>query len=107
FALKGRGLNVRTIADTLGVGAVLEGSVRRAGNRLRITTQLVSAGDNGVLWTATYDRKLEDVFAVQEEIAKAIVAALPLTPEAHAAHVGTIQSRDLATYELYLKGRYF
>jgi serine/threonine-protein kinase len=107
FALKGRGLNVRTIADTLGVDAVLEGSVRRAGNRLRITTQLVSAGDNGVLWTATYDRKLEDVFAVQEEIANAIVAALPLTPEAHAARVGTIQSRDLATYDLYLKGRYF
>ncbi|MDB4883648.1 MAG: hypothetical protein JWL95_2414 [Gemmatimonadetes bacterium] len=107
FALKGRGLNVRTIADTLGVGAVLEGSVRRVGDRLRVTAQLVNAGDNGVLWTGAYDRKLADVFAVQEEIARAIVAALPPTVGGHATRVGAAQSRDLATYELYLRGRYF
>ena len=107
FALKGRGLDVRTIADTLGVGAVLEGSVRRVGDRLRVTAQLVNAGDNGVLWAAAYDRKLADVFAVQEEIARAIVAALPPTVGGRAAPVPAIQSRDLGTYELYLKGRYF
>lgn len=77
FALKGRKLDVRSIADTLGVGAVLEGSVRRSGDRLRVTAQLVSASDNGILWTATFDRRTADVFAVQEEIARAIVTALP------------------------------
>jgi TolB-like protein/DNA-binding SARP family transcriptional activator/Tfp pilus assembly protein PilF len=107
FALKGRHLNVRTIADTLGAGTVLEGSVRRAGDKLRITAQLVSARDNAVLWTSTYDRKLADVFAVQEEIARAIVAALPSTVGRQSARVAAVPSRDLETYELYLKGRYF
>ncbi|MEO6526886.1 MAG: BTAD domain-containing putative transcriptional regulator [Gemmatimonadaceae bacterium] len=107
FALKGRGLDVRAIADTLGVNAVLEGSVRRAGNRLRVTAQLVSASDNGVLWTATYDRKTVDVFAVQEDIAHAIVAALPPTAGGRGTPNTVVHTRDLATYELYLRGRYF
>ena len=107
FALKDRGLNVRTIADTLGVGTVLEGSVRRAGDRLRVSVQLVSAADNSVLWTDTYDRKLADVFAVQSEIAHAIVGALLPTLGKPAAALGSVRVRDLATYELYLKGRYF
>jgi TolB-like protein/Tfp pilus assembly protein PilF len=107
FALKDRGLNVRTIADTLGVGTVLEGSVRRVGDRLRITAQLVSAADNGVLWAETYDRKLEDVFAVQSDIARAIVGALLPTLGRRPLNVGTVRVRDLPTYELYLKGRYF
>ena len=107
FALKGRGLDVRTIADTLGVGTVLECSVRRVGNRLRISAQLVSAGDNGVVWADTYDRQLEDVFAVQTDIARAITGALRPTMSAPAEAVGRVRTRDLATYELYLKGRYF
>jgi len=107
FALKGRGLTVRTIADTLGVATVLEGSVRRVGDRLKITAQLVSAEDNGVVWSEAYDRDVKDVFAVQEEIARAIVGALAPTLSGRVARVGAIQPRDLATYELYLKGRYF
>jgi adenylate cyclase len=107
FALKGRGLSLRTIADTLGVSTVLEGSVRRAGNRLRITTQLVDAADNGVLWTETYDRQLEDVFAVQAEISSAIVGALLPALGGQPATAGPARPRDLATYEMYLKGRYF
>jgi TolB-like protein/DNA-binding SARP family transcriptional activator len=107
FALKGRGLTVRTIADTLGVATVLEGSVRRAGDRLKITVQLVSAGDNSVLWSESYDRDFKDVFAVQEEIARAIVGALGPTLGDRLGRVAPIRTRDLATYELYLKGRYF
>ena len=107
FALKGRGLTVRTIADTLGVATVLEGSVRRVGQRLKVTAQLVSAADNGVVWSEAYDRDAKDVFAVQEEIARAIVGALAPTLRGGAAPVVAIQPRDLATYELYLKGRYF
>jgi TolB-like protein/Tfp pilus assembly protein PilF len=108
FALKGRGLGVRAVADTLGVATVLEGSVRRAGDRLRVTAQLVNAADDGVLWSETYDRERRDVFGVQEEIARAIVGALrvrlgtgtgePLVRRATA---------DLEAYELFLKGRYF
>ncbi|MEO8336890.1 MAG: BTAD domain-containing putative transcriptional regulator [bacterium] len=107
FALKGRGLNVRTIADTLGVGSVLEGSVRREGDRLRVSAQLVSTSDNSVIWAETYDRKLADVFAVQAEIARAISTALLPALGGRVASAGPVRIRDLATYELYLKGRYF
>jgi len=107
FALKGRGLAIRTIADTLGVGTVLEGSVRRTGDRLKITAQLVSGSDNSVLWSESYDRNMADVFAVQEEIATAIVGALAPTLRARAEPATAAQPRDLETYELYLEGRYF
>jgi TolB-like protein/Tfp pilus assembly protein PilF len=107
FALKGRSLSVRTIADTLGVATVLEGSVRRAGNRLKISVQLVNAANNGVLWSELYDRELKDVFAVQEEIARAIVGALAPAIGNRIGRVMPMPARDLATYELYLEGRYF
>jgi len=107
FALKGRGLTVRTIADTLGVATVLEGGVRRVGDRLKVTAQLVSANDNGVIWSDAYDRNLKDVFAVQEEIARAIAGALSPALGGRVAPIGASQPRDLATYELYLEGRYF
>jgi TolB-like protein/DNA-binding SARP family transcriptional activator len=106
FALKGRALTVHTIADTLGVATVLEGSVRRVRNRLKVSAQLVSAADNRVLWSESYDRKLEDVFAVQEEIARAIVRALAPTFGDRIGRVAARPVRDSATYELYLKGRY-
>ena len=76
FQFKGGGADVREVGRQLDVGAVLEGSVRKSGNRMRIVAQLVSAEDGYQLWSESYDRELTDVFAVQEEIARAIVQAL-------------------------------
>ena len=109
FALRRRGLGARAIGETLGVATVLEGSVRRIGSRLRVSAQLVSARDDAVLWAETYARELADVFAVQEEIAQAIVAALRL--ELGRAGGGRVRlvgrpPTSLEAYELYLKGRY-
>ena len=109
FALKGKGLGVRAVAETLGVAHVLEGSVRRAGNRFRVTATLVSAADGGVLWTNTYDRVLIDVFAVQEEIARAIVDSLrvKLAVAGENPRLVKVPTTNLAAYDLYLKGQYF
>jgi TolB-like protein/Tfp pilus assembly protein PilF len=76
FAFKGRSIDIREIGRTLGVEAVLEGSVRKAGNRLRITAQLIDVDDGYHRWSETFDRELSDVFAIQQEIATAIVGAL-------------------------------
>jgi TolB-like protein/Tfp pilus assembly protein PilF len=106
FALRGRNLNPRAIGDTLGVATLLEGSVRRAGNRIRVGAQLVSVADNAVLWSDEYDRELKDVFAVQDEIARAIVASLRV--RLSGADTGALVRRptdDLTAYELYLRGR--
>ena len=79
FSFKGKRGDLREIGRTLDVGAILEGSVRRAGNRLRITAELVNVSDGYHLWSERYDRQLEDIFAVQDEIALAVVDALKLT----------------------------
>ena len=108
FALKGRRLPVATIGDTLGVATVLEGSVRRDGDRLAIAVKLVSTGDSSVLWSKSYDRPFADVFSVQEEIARSVVVAL--TPRLRAESAPTVtrvEAQDLEAYELYLDGRYF
>jgi serine/threonine-protein kinase len=108
FALRGRGLDVRTIGDTLGVATVLEGSVRRADGRLRVGAQLVRARDGTILWSERYDRGAEDVFALQEEITRAIVAALRvrlLRPGDRGA-LAARQAADPAVYDLYLRGRH-
>ena len=78
FSFKGKTGDLREIGRTLNVSAVLEGSVRRAGNRLRITAELVNVSDGYHLWSERYDRQLEDIFAVQDEIALAVVDALKL-----------------------------
>ncbi len=78
FSFKGKNEDVRTIGQKLNVATLLEGSVRKAGDQVRITTQLINAADGYHLWSETYDRKLTDVFAVQDEIAQAVVAALKL-----------------------------
>ena len=107
FALKGRGLGVRAIADTLGVGSVLEGSWRRLGSRLKVSAQLVSAPNGVVLWAETYDRDFVDVFAVQSEIARSIVSAIrrQLGAVASTAANDRRAPANPAAYELYLKGR--
>jgi serine/threonine protein kinase/Tfp pilus assembly protein PilF len=96
------------VASDLGVKAVLEGSVRRSGDRVRITTQLVNAADGFQLWAERYDRTLLDVFAVQEEIASAIATALrvALTP-AEAGNLVQNRPNDVQAYDLYLRGREF
>ncbi|HSK21339.1 MAG TPA: BTAD domain-containing putative transcriptional regulator [Longimicrobiales bacterium] len=108
FALRGRGLSARAFADTLGVAAVIEGTVRRQDDRLKITAQLVDPDNNSVLWSESYDRQTQDMIAVQEEIALAIVHALrdrlPTQP-AGSARV-TVPGVDAEAYDLYLRGRY-
>ncbi len=79
FAFKGKQEDLRTIGQKLGVGTLLEGSVRKSGNRVRITAQLVSVADGFHLWSETYDRVLDDIFAVQDDIAKAVSTAMHVT----------------------------
>ncbi len=104
FAFKDKHQDVRTIAEALGVANVLEGSVRRAGNRLRVTAQLITAADGSHLWSERYDRELTDVFAIQDEIAQAIAGTLKvkLVPKP----AGGRHTPTLPAYEALLKGRH-
>ena len=105
FAFKGRNLDVRAIGEQLGARYVLEGSVRRAGPRMRITAQLIDATEGHHLWSERYDRDVSDVFAVQDEITEAIRDALSerLLGIGPAPHQPT-PAIDPVTYELYLRG---
>ncbi len=107
FAFRGQERDVREIGAELGVAHVLEGSVRRAGDRVRITAQLIQTQDGFHLWSETYDRQLDDIFAVQEEIAVAISdqLELTLTPE-NRSTLARRRTEDLAAYDLYLLGRH-
>jgi serine/threonine protein kinase len=106
FAFKGKNQDLREIAEKLGVSSVLEGSVRRAGSRLRITAQLIDAKGGHHVWSERYDREVADVFAIQDEIAEAIAGRLRVTL---AAPQGRVEppTRDPEAYDLYLKGRHF
>ncbi len=79
FTYKGRSVDIRTVGRELGVQSVLEGSIRRAGNRVRITAQLIDAGNGAHLWADRYDRDLTDIFAVQDDVTQRIVEALKIT----------------------------
>jgi eukaryotic-like serine/threonine-protein kinase len=107
FALKGKALDVRAIGSLLGAAVVLEGSVRKAGNRLRITAQLTSTDDGRLLWSQRYDRTLDDVFAIQDELARTIVNTLRATSFADlSAPAPKRYTENVKAYGLYLKGRY-
>jgi TolB-like protein/class 3 adenylate cyclase/Tfp pilus assembly protein PilF len=106
FAFKGKNQDIRTIGDQLNVGAVIEGSVRKAGQRIRITAQLVRVTDGFHIWSDTYDRKLDDVFAIQEEIARATVDALQVRLASRPPLVRR-PTGDFRAYEMYLTGRHF
>lgn len=108
FAFKGKVQDVLEIADELRVDAVVEGSVRKAENRVRVTAQLISAEDGYHLWSDTYDRDLEDIFKVQDEIARSIVDALKveLVGDEEKPLVDP-ETEDVEAYTLYLKGRFF
>jgi serine/threonine-protein kinase len=107
FQFKGQNPDVHDVGRKLDVAAVLEGSVRRSGNRLRVSAQLISVKDGYQLWSESYDRDLADVFAVQEDVARSIVAALRvrLAP-ARASALAVRPTSDLQAYDLYLKGRF-
>jgi serine/threonine-protein kinase len=109
FSFKGRQEDVREIGRALGVGAVLEGSVQRAGDRLRITAQLVNTGDGFDLWSETFDRDVSDVFAVQDEVARAVVAALQVELAGGGAGEQVVEegTANVAAYNAYLQGRFF
>ena len=105
FSLKGKQMTVQEIGRVLGVGTVLEGSVRKSGETLRITAQLINAADGYHLWSESYDRKMKDVFAIQDEITQNIVRALRVTldPEERRAIQKTPTS-DPQAYDYYLRG---
>jgi len=107
FAFKESAADIRTIADSLGVQTVLEGSVRASGHRLRITAQLIQASDGFHLWSETYERELTDVFDVQEEIARAISDALLGTLGLEDQSDFSVARTDIDAYEQYLLGRAF
>jgi len=108
FSFRGKEIDIREIGRKLNVETLLEGSVRKAGNRLRITAQLVNVADGYHLWSERYDREMEDIFAIQEEISLSIVDKLKvkLLKEEKAKLVKRYTD-DPEAYSLYLKGRYF
>jgi len=98
--------NLREVAAELGVAAVLEGSVRRAGGRVRISAQLIDAATDSHLWAETYDRELNDVFAIQSEVANSIAHALSATlTDTEKAGLAERPTADAEAYDLYLRGR--
>jgi serine/threonine protein kinase/Tfp pilus assembly protein PilF len=124
FAFRGGQQNIREIGDTLHVSSVLEGSVRKSGNRVRISVQLIDVADGNNLWSERYDREMTDVFEIQDEISQAIVAKLKVRLESQSGSgsipsvVGGVDAahpakplikrytENLEAYDLYLKGRF-
>jgi adenylate cyclase len=108
FTFKGKATDLGQLARQLKVGYVIEGSVRKAGGRARITAQLIDAGNDSHIWGERYDRELNDIFALQDEISQAIVAALKvrLLPEERKA-IENRSTDDPKAYQLYLMGRHY
>jgi adenylate cyclase len=105
---KGTAKNLRTIGQELRVGTILEGSVRKAANRVRIAAQLIDATTDEHLWAETYDRELSDIFDVQRDVAESIAQALEtrITP-AEKKHLRKTPTRNMEAYQFYLRGRFF
>jgi serine/threonine protein kinase/Tfp pilus assembly protein PilF len=108
FPLKGKNEDVAEVGRKLHVSTVLDGSVRRVGNRLRITAQLVNVADGYQLWTERYDREMEDVFAIQDDISQAIVKALRvILTEGEKRAIGKGRVANVQAYDFYLRGRQY
>jgi len=107
FSFKGKEVDVATIAKALSVANVLEGSVRKSGNTLRITAQLIRTSDSSHLWSQTYDRELTDVFKVQDEIAGAVVSALKVQLLPDQAMTNAHRSANVEAYNQFLLGNEF
>jgi TolB-like protein/Tfp pilus assembly protein PilF len=109
FAFKGKNEDIRQIGHQLGVNTILEGSVRKMGNRVRITAQLINTSDGYHKWSETYDRNLEDIFAVQDEISRTIAQQLSQKLSYSDIKVPLVKPKtyNLDAYNLFLKGRYY
>jgi len=108
FTYRGKAVRVTDVAHELGVRYVLEGSVRRAGNRVRISAQLIDAGSGKHLWAQRYDRSLDDLFSVQDDVTQSIVAVLPARVQAAALEQSSRKtSNSLDAYDHLLRGKYF
>ena len=108
FAFKGKNEDVGEIGRKLKVSTVLEGSVRKMGNRLRITAQLVNVADGYHLWSERYDREMEDVFAIQDDISQAIVKALKvILSEGEKKQIEQVRAENVQAYDYYLRGRQY
>jgi adenylate cyclase len=103
FAFKGKDADIRTIGEQLGVRHVVEGSVRRSGEQLRVTAQLISVADGYHVWSETYERELADVFAIQEDVATRVAEALSVRIGGRS--LAPRPTKNLRAYELYLTGR--
>jgi serine/threonine protein kinase/tetratricopeptide (TPR) repeat protein len=105
FSFKGKEVDIKTIAEKLNVTHVLEGSVRKAGNQLRITAQLIEVATDSHLWSQTYDRQMNNIFAVQDDIAASVSEALKVTLEG--GQTPKVQQTNPEAYNAYLQGQYF
>ena len=105
FSFKGKETDIKTIAQKLNVTHVLEGSVRKAGNQVRITAQLIEVATDSHLWSESYDRQMQNIFAVQDDIATSVANALKITLEG--SESPKTQQRNPEAYNAYLQGRYF
>ena len=106
FRFRDQSADAREIGRALNVAAIMEGSVRKAGERVRVTAQLIDAGNGYHLWSENFDRKLEDIFAIQEEIARSVARAMRVSLKApEALDIGRNAPRDMRAYEFYLRGR--
>lgn len=103
FAFKGEKIDIREIAKKLNVAHILEGSVRKAGNQIRVSAQLIEANSDTHLWSETYDRALSNIFVIQDEIAREVVSQLKITLLGDAP---TVHETDPEAYALYLQGRH-
>jgi TolB-like protein/Flp pilus assembly protein TadD len=108
FAYKGKSEDIRDIGQKLNVDSVLEGSVRKTGDRLRVTTQLINVADGYHIWSKNYDREVRDVFAIQLEIAHSIAGALKVELSDEVKHaIGNKPTTSIEAYDFYLRGREF
>ena len=108
FTFKGKNEDLRIVGDKLGVKTVLEGSVRKSGNRIRITAQLINVENGFHLWSERYDRDMKDIFEIQDEIALAIVEELKLKLfEEGRTHSSKSKTQNMEAYNYYLKGRFY
>jgi TolB-like protein len=106
FSFKGKYIDVRAVGKRLNVRTILLGSVRRSGNELRITAQLVNVEDGYHLWSDRYDREVKDIFEIQDEIARSIAERLKVTLKGgEQEHLVTVGTNNLESYQLYVKGR--